>query len=240
MPKAIKKKVTKKSRGKKEEDVKSLLAKVNETAARGGRPLAIMATVVAVVIVAAVGIYFYNQSRESRAVESQYDGYKYYYGLGGSQPVEAQRYALALESFQSAYGLDKTPLSLIYVADSQYAIGKYEDAVSTLKEFNRRFPDEEVFVPLSYYKMALANMRIGDNGAALKNLETLAEYKSGSLKDLALLEAAKLLEAMGRPAEARQKYETIVKNFPQSPFYDEASRKLAEEQKEAKGAKGKK
>lgn len=240
MPKAIKKKVSKKTSRKKEEDVKSLLSKINETAARGGRPLAIIAIAAAVLIVAAVGIYFYNNSRHLRAVEDQYEGYKYYYGLGGGQPVAAQRYALALESFQRAYGLDKTPLSLIYVADSQYAVGKYEDAVSTLKELNRRFPDDEVFVPLSYYKMALANMKIGDNGAALKNLETLAQYKSGSLKDLALMEAARLLESMGKEAEARQNYEAIVKNFPQSPFYEEASRELAAEQKEAKGAKGKK
>lgn len=234
MPKPIKKKAARRPH-KEEQDVKTLLARMNETAQRGGRPLAVGAIALAVLIIAVLGFRFYGSAMEEKAARLQHEGYRLYYGLEESQPAEAARLETALEKFRKAYAARKSPLSLMYVADCQYALGRYGDAVATLKELSRTFPDDPTFTPLSYYKMALASIKAGENEDALRALEVLINYENSALKDLALMEAGRLLEQMGRTDEAMQKYRALVEAFPRSPYFEEASRKAGKE----KGGKAK-
>jgi tetratricopeptide (TPR) repeat protein len=231
MPKPIKKRVAKPAK-RKEQEVKTIVAKIGETAARGGKRLAAVSLLLTVVVVSAFGYYIYQRSLSTRAKGYEYEGYKLYYGLYKGQPmVEAERLQMALESFQKAYMLGKSPYALFYFADCQYALGRYDEAVSLLRELVQKFPDHVEYVPLAYYKMAMASVKKGSPEEALRFLEDLYGYRSDSYKDLALLEAARILEQMGRGDEAREKYATIVRDFPQSPFFEEASQKV-------KGGKG--
>ena len=43
------------------------------------------------------------------------------------------------------------------------------------------------------------------------------------------MESAKLLEKEGKTAEAKKKYDELVKKFPKSPFVEEATVKLGQE-----------
>ena len=69
-------------------------------------------------------------------------------------------------------------------------------------------------------------MKKGDRDTALNLLDTIYHYKTGAFKDLALIESARILESMGKTAESEKKYEEITKNFPESPFLEEARAKL--------------
>ncbi|GAB4387318.1 MAG: hypothetical protein Kow0025_00210 [Thermodesulfovibrionales bacterium] len=237
MPKAIKKKAARRPRTE-EQDVKTLLARMNETAQRGGRPLAMGAIALAVLIIAVLAFRFYGGRMEAKAQRLVHEGYRLYYGLEENQPAEAERLEAALDRFRKAYSARKSPLSLMYVADSQYALGRYGDAVATLKELNRRFPDDPTFAPLSYYKMALAAMKAGDSEGALKALDAMAALKYGALKDMALMEAGRILEKAGRTEEAMGKYKALVEAYPQSPFFEEASRKIGDKAAEGPEKKG--
>lgn len=231
MPKAIKKRASKHA-GRKDKEAKNIVAKIGETAARGGKRLAATALVVAVLVIAVFGYYIYERGLTSRAKGYEYEGYKLYYGLYKGQPmVKAERLKAALQSFQKAYMIRKTPYTLFYFADCQYALGSYDEAISLLRELIQKFPDNAEFVPLAYYKMAMASIKKGDTEGAMRFLEDLYRYPSDSYKDLALLEQARILEQTGRSQEAYEKYATIVRDFPQSPFFDEANQKV-------KGGKG--
>ncbi len=225
MPKAIKKKVAKPA--KPEEGVKSAIHATREFIGERQKIVLSVIAVLVIVLVAAAGFLIYRSHAKDRAVALEYEGYKIYYALHQKQPIKREeQYRKALEKFQKAYETRKSPFSLFYIASCYYSLGKYDDATKTLEELNTRFPDDERFVPLSYYKMANISLRKGDREGALKLLDTIYNYRSGSFKDLALVESARILETMGRKDDSMRKYEELTKNFPASPFVEEAKAKL--------------
>jgi predicted negative regulator of RcsB-dependent stress response len=226
MPKAIKKKVTKPV--KTEEGMLGIISRVREMIAERQKLFFLVVVSCVILCLAVAGFFMYRSNARERAGALEYEGYKLYYGMFQRQPLQKEgRYQAALEKFGKAYELRKGPYSLFYVANCYYEMGKYDEALKALKELNERFPDDERFVPLAYYKMAVINLRKGDREAALKLLNTLSNYKTTSFKDLALIESGRILESMGQTGEAAQKYGEITKNFPSSPFAEEARIKLS-------------
>ena len=226
MPKAIKKKVTKPART--EEGVKDIISHARETIAKRQKLfLSVFLSFVLLCLVVA-GLSMYRSHARGKAESLEYEGYKLYYGMYKKQPLQKEgRYQDALEKFRKAYELKKSPYPLFYIASCYYEMGKYDEALKALRELNERFPDDERFVPLTYYKMAMIQVRKGDQEAALTLLNTLSNYKTSSFKDLALIESGRILESMGKSGEAARKYEEITKNFPGSPFVEEARAKLS-------------
>ena len=96
----------------------------------------------------------------------------------------------------------------------------------TLQDFTRRYPNDGSFTPLAYQKMAVIYMKKGDSNGAKKALDLLLNLKGDVFKDLALLEYAELLEKEGKMEEAREKYDELVKKFPDSPYKDTAKAQL--------------
>jgi predicted negative regulator of RcsB-dependent stress response len=217
MPKAIKKKISKPAG--KEEDVKTIIHHAREAIARRQKSLLplLIGSVAAVILIA--GFFIYRSHMNTKADNLEYEAYQIYYGLHQRQPLpQADQYQKALEKFREAYDARKSAYPLFYVAACYYDMGKYDDALKTLKELNERFPDDERFVPLSTYKMAVITLRKGDRDGALKLLDSLATSRTDTLRDLALAESAKILTSMGKSEEAGRKSEELRKNFPNSPF----------------------
>ena len=226
MPKAIKKKVAKPVKA--EEGMRNIISRVKEVIAEKQKVVLPVVISFVILCLATAGFFMYRSNAKERAEAIEYEGYKLYYGMFQKQPLQQEgRYQAALEKFRKAYELRKSPYSLFYVANCYYDMGKYDEALKALKELNERFPDDERFVPLTYYKMAVINLKKDDREAALKLLNTLSNYKSASFKDLALIESGRILESMGQTGEAARKYEEITKNFPGSPFAEEARTKLS-------------
>lgn len=217
MPKAIKKKPARPA--KKEEDVKNILHVVRESVAGRQKLLLPVFVGAVVVIIAVAGLLIYRSQKNAKAEALQYEAYKIYYGLyQKQQPLQkVESYQKALDKFKEAYETRKSAFSLFYMAHCYYEMGKYDDSLKALNELNKRFPDER-FVPLSYYKMAMISLKKGDGESALKFLDAIINYKTGSFKDLALSESAKILDSMGKTEDAARKYEELKKNFPNSPL----------------------
>jgi len=225
MPKVIKKKTAKPV--KTEEGVTNAFHHTQEFIRERQRVFFPAVIALVVIAVSVAGFLVYRSNMKTQAAALEYEGYKIYYGLYQKQPFQKEdRYQKALEKFRKAYEAHKSPLSLFYISACYNGLGKYDDALKSLKELNERFPDDDKFIPLSYYKMAVITLRKGDREGYLKLLDTLYNYRTRTLKDLALLESAKMLEAMGKKEDAVKKYEEITKNFPESPFVEEAKAKL--------------
>jgi tetratricopeptide (TPR) repeat protein len=225
MPKAIKKKAVKQAKA--EEGVKNVIQDTREFIREKQRILVPAVIAIIVLCIGVAGFSMYRSSVKKEADALEYEGYKLYYGLYQKQPFAKEgHYQEALEKFRKAYEKRQSPLSLFYIANCLYSLGKFDDALKSLKELNERYPDDESFVPLSYYKMAVINVRKGDREAALKLLDTLYNHRAGTFKDFALVESARLLDKMGKKEESVKKYEELAKNFPESPFADEAKSKL--------------
>ncbi len=227
MPKVIKRKVSKPAKA--EEGVQHVLNDTREFIRKKQKVLFPIVVAVIVLFLGVAGFFVYRSNTQKEASALEYEGYKLYYGLYQKQPfAKEDLYQKALEKFRKAYEKKKSPLSLLYIASCFYDLGKFDDALKALKELNERFPDDERFVPLSYYKMAVINLKKGDKETALKLLDTLYDYRAGSFKDLALMESARILDTMGKKDDSVKKYEELTKDFPNSPFIDEAKAKLQE------------
>jgi len=221
MPKAIKKKV--KRTVKAEEGLKGIVQGTREFVSERQRLILPILAILIISAIAAAGLFIYKSNVNKKAEAIEYEAYRIYYGLDRNQPPgKEDRYQRALERFREAYEKRRSPFSLFYIASCYYDMGRYDDSLKTLKELNERFPDDERFVPLSYYKMAMISVRKGDKETALKLLDTIYNYRTGSFKDLALMESARILNSMGKTDEALKRYEDLVKNFPGSPFLAEA------------------
>lgn len=226
MPKAIKKRTAKKT--KSEEEIKTIVRSTRDYISEKRKILLPSIVIVSALILIVGGILIYRSTQIKRANALEYDAYKTYHGLYQKQLADqSTRYQQALDKFKKAYSIRKSPYSLFYMASCYDALGKFEEASRALKELNEIFQDDESFVPLSYYKMAMISLRKGDKESALKSLETLYNYKTGSFKDLALIESARILETMDKKEDSLKRYEELTRNFPNSPFVEEAKAKLS-------------
>jgi tetratricopeptide (TPR) repeat protein len=221
MPRPIKKTIKKPAII--EEDIGTIVERLRETAQRRQRQIVTVAVVFVATVAAVVGMFLYKANVRDEVMRLEYEGYKHYVGLYQEVPVpEKERIEKALVSFRKAYEMGESPFSLYYIANCQYALGRYDEAITSLRELNQEFPDDERFVPLSYYKMAMAAMMAGNSEEALKSLRVLANYRTDSFKDLALMESARILEQTDRSEEALKMYEAVAKGFPESVFVEEA------------------
>lgn len=228
MPKAIKKKIPKKSADA-EAEVKDRLSTLKETIKQRQKSVLRYGALILAVIIAVSGFLFYDHYSRKKAAILAYEAYKSYYNLYQKQPVtRVDQYTKALDLFKRSYDMRKSPTALLYIADCYYELGRYDEALKTLKDFTQRYSDEDRLIPLAYEKMSMVYVKKGDTKEAMKLLETLLNLKGDIYKDFALIEYAKLLEKEGRTEEAKKKYKELTEKFPNSPFKAEAEAKLSE------------
>ena len=228
MPKAIKKRTSKKIAGT-EEDVRDRLVGLKDTLQERKKTVLKYGVIVLVALIAIAGFLFYDYSSKKKARTLAYEAYKVYENLYQAQPLSREeRYRKALDIFKKSYDARKSPTVLLYIAGCYYELGNYDEAIKTLKDFTQRYSNEDKLVPLAYEKLAMVYEKKGDNKEAMKALEALYNLKGYIYKDLALIESARLLEREGKTDEAMKKYNELSEKFPNSPFIDEAKTKLGQ------------
>ncbi|MBE0425041.1 MAG: tetratricopeptide repeat protein [Nitrospirae bacterium] len=228
MPKAIKKKVTKKDIAT-EEDVREKLTTLKDTIRQRQKTVLMYVAGILVVLVAISGFLLYSYNLQKKAKIFEYEAYKIFYNIDDKKYEDRQeQYREALDKFKKAYDTKKSPISLFYIAACYYELGSHDDALGTLKDFTRRYAKEERLLPLAYQKMAMVHIKKGNAEEAMKTLDALFNLEGDIYKDFALMEYGRLLEKAGKPDEAKKKYKELTTRFPASPFFDEANAKLSE------------
>ena len=228
MPKAIKKRVKKKAATTETEvkekffDIKDVFMQKQKTVFAYG-----MLVLTVVLVIAAVLFYNYTSNQKSRKLE--YEAYKIYYNMYQNAALpEEEQFRKALELFQQAYDKKKSPRLLLYIASSHYELGEYDDALKILNDFVKRYADKEDMLPLAYSKIAMIQIKTGNQEEALKTFDTMYNSNAAIDKDLALIESARILEKEGKKEEAEAKYRELTEKFPGSPFFPEAKSRLGE------------
>ncbi|NOZ25015.1 MAG: tetratricopeptide repeat protein [Nitrospirae bacterium] len=235
MPKPIKKRIQKKSIS--EREVMTLYEKLVDYYLENKKTVYTWIAVAVLFIAVVSGIAYYNRTLAEQAESLQYEGYKLYHGLyqNDDKKTDEETLRAALEKFRAAYDKKSSPITLLYIANTQFALGQYEEARKTLNEFIEKYPRNEELLPLAYYKLATVQIEEGKREEALKTLDSLYSLKTSPfLKDVALNESARLLEEMGKKEEALKRYEKIVEDHPTSPYYQDALAKVKEGEKAKK------
>jgi predicted negative regulator of RcsB-dependent stress response len=228
MPKAIKKRVKKKNIDA-TADVASRLSDIKDTLREKQKTFLTYVIAAVVIVLAVAGTFLYRYSTNEKARQREYEGYKMYYGEYAKIPLSGQeRYQKALDLFRQAYGVRKSARALLYIANCYYELGRYDEALATLSDFIKAYPDDKDLLPLAYEKLATVQLKKGNTQEALKTLDTLYRLPGSVYKDTALFESAGILESAGRKEEALSKYKEIVEKFKDSPFYEDAKAKSAD------------
>lgn len=228
MPKAIKKRAPKKTVGT-EPEVKDKLASLRDTIKEQQKTVLTYGAIILVMIVGIASFLLYDYTSQKKAKRLEHEAYKIYHNEYQKGPVNREgQYKKALDIFKKTYDTRKSPIVLFYIASCYYELGRYDDALKTLKDFTQRYSNEDRFIPLAYQKMAMVYVKKGDINEAMKTLDTLYNLKGDIYKDFALMEYGRLLEKAGKPEEANKKYKELTTRFPDSLFSDEAKAKLSE------------
>jgi|WetSurSiteA1Bulk_404760.scaffolds.fasta_scaffold13925_2 predicted negative regulator of RcsB-dependent stress response len=226
MPKAIKKRITKKT-STTEEEVQDKLSGLKVTMRERRKTVFQYGAIVLIVILAAASFFIYTSYAQKKSQELSYEGYKTFYNIPKTPMSKEEQYQKALDMFQKSYNTKKSPVSLFYIAACYYELGRYDDALKSLKDFTGQYSSDAQFIPLAYQKMSTIYVKKGDMKEAKKTLDTLYNFKGDIYKDFALIEYARLLEKEGKGDEAKKKYEELSTKYPNSPFIDEAKTKLS-------------
>jgi predicted negative regulator of RcsB-dependent stress response len=225
MPKQIKKRLPQKTADT-EADVKDKLTTFMENIKDRQKRLATYGVVVLVIIISIVGFFIYSYSLQQTAKQLEYDAYNIYYNEYQQSPLtEQERYEKALTLFTKSYETKKSPRALLYRASCYYELGRYDDALETLKDFTNRYSNEHTMIPLAYVKIAQVYQQKGETDEALRTLDAFSHFKSTMYKDFALMESGRILEKEGKLEEAKNKFNEITTRFPNSPFFEEAKAK---------------
>ncbi|MFO0751991.1 MAG: tetratricopeptide repeat protein [Thermodesulfovibrionales bacterium] len=225
MPKVIKRRPG--GKGRHEEILSESVGDLRERLRERQKTLTYALLAFGAVVLLVVAFMVYTRATASKAADLQAEGYRIFFGEASTRfATPADRYKSALEKFQKAYATKKSPVALLYIADSYYELGNYDEAIRTLKDLTSRYSDPRI-VSLATYKLASAYTKKGDTAAALATLTALADKKDSPLRDLALLESGRVLEAAGKKEEAKAKYKALIDTFPQSPLVPEAKARMA-------------
>ena len=231
MPKAIKKRKTKKTEPK-EEKVKGAIERSLDALKKKKRNLIIVLLVLGTAAVAVISFMIYSSSTTKKAYSFERDAFKYYYNI---DLTDEERLTKSLELFQKSIEVKPTAIPQFYIGNCYFNLGDYDNAVKAYNEVIDEYKNNDSLLPLVYQKLASAYVKNGKNNEAIKTLNALAQFKNGIFKDTALILMARLYERTGKTEGAMEKYKELVKDFPFSLWTDEAMKKIGvEETKENK------
>jgi|MudIll2142460700_1097286.scaffolds.fasta_scaffold357459_2 predicted negative regulator of RcsB-dependent stress response len=226
MPRAIKKRLDKTEDA--EPDLRETVVDLRERLGERQRYLIYGLVAFIIVTASAVGFLVYQSSTKDRALQLAAEADQVLYGTSGVQPAApAEKYKKALDLYRESYSARKNAAVLLSVANAQYSLGNYDEALTSLKELLERFPDSPL-TALAYFKTAMTYEKKKDLANAVGTLKNLSSIKNGSLQDLALLETGRILEQQGKAEEAKSSYRDLVNRFPQSPLLAQAKARLGE------------
>ncbi|MBI4844826.1 MAG: tetratricopeptide repeat protein [Nitrospirae bacterium] len=241
MPKAIKKKVAKKSSAN-ESDMKNIASKAldysSELYARRKREMITAGSVAGLAALAIIIFMIYSSSVEQKARNLEADADNIYYS-GRSSDIpgfsESDRLKKAKELYVSSVDVKATPSALYSLGNTYFNLGEYDNALREYRRFAEKFSHDEI-LPLVLQKMSSAYLKTGKKDEALKSLADLASINKGVFKDTALVLEARLYSAAGDNPSSIAKYEELVKEYPASVWAQEAVAKTAPKDKAEEGA----
>jgi len=216
MPKPIKKRPVK--AGQQKEDVQEVLSRIAEQAGERKKQLAMAGIALLVVVLVSAGAYLFNKNANQRALLLESDAYMLFKGNYGTESERTEGLEKALADFRDANATRPTAFRKYYIAETLFELGRYEDCLKALDEFDAEYSSNMRFLPVARLKRAMVQRRMGNSEAALATLQEFNFISSRNLKDYAIIETAELLETMGRDNDAQQYYSQILREYPESRF----------------------
>ncbi len=185
---------------------------------------------VAMVVMAAVligGGVWYVQRQAGEAAELTRQAMKLY----GDRPVDNP--GKADENLKKAIGLYRqvvehyprspaAPVALYHLGNALVQTNDLAGGIGAYTTFANQYGANKPFLGLVYQRLALAQWLNGDREQAIKTFSAALAVPGLLNKDQILFELGRLEEALSRPEAAVARYQELTKDYPSSPFANEA------------------
>ena len=145
-------------------------------------------------------------------------------------PTERDRAQAALEKFKAAAdaypSTDAGLFARYQEAATQMSVGNPGEAVKAYQQVVDRAGDR-IYGQMARLGIAEAHARGGQYEQAINTFKELAQRKDGELPiDGILMQLGRTYVEAGKAPEARQTFNRLIEEFPDSPFSQEARREL--------------
>lgn len=226
MPKTIKKRISKKTVPD-ETEAKTAAIQAWDFINERKKQLLLILSSLGVVAVLSIAFVLYTSSLNKKAYSFEMEAYKYYYDVQPNDSLTIEKkWKKALEFYKKSVEVKVTPTAQFYLGNCYYNLGDYNNAIKEYNIFIDKFTNEKEILSLVYQKLASAYLKTNRNDKAVETLGALAQLKSGSFKDTALVLEARHYETIGESEKALEKYKELAMGFPTSLWSAEAKAKI--------------
>jgi outer membrane protein assembly factor BamD (BamD/ComL family) len=114
-----------------------------------------------------------------------------------------------------------------HLASALSALGKQKDAISQYDDVIRRAGADSLYGRMAQLGKANAQQQNGDLDGAIASWQALQAKKDANIPpDAILMQIARAYESKGNTAKAREAFNDIVTNYPDSPYVMDARKEL--------------
>ena len=113
--------------------------------------------------------------------------------------------------------------SLFFLGNTLMEQNDLNGAIETYQQFIEQYPDDEILLGIVYQRLGYAHLLNGNQGRAYAAFSAVLDLPRAINKDQVLYEFAKLKEAEEKTEEALVHYKQLMAQYPNSPFFNEAS-----------------
>ncbi len=219
------KKLTRKEIVQKDE-ITSILESVTTYVVKHGKLIAIAVGVVVVGIAVVVVLNLTAANREAAAQNALAEVIRIYSTITEETTDEQRFQATLVEAARVEADHPDQPAAQIaryYAGLSHDGLGNSSEAIGILTELGES--GDEMVSQVARFALAETHKKQGDLESAIEAYQALAD-SGGYSQSAVLYELGRLYEAKSMPDEARGYYQSLVGEYPNSPFREDADRAL--------------
>lgn len=198
------------------------------------KKIGICVAVVLVVVFAAIGFNYYNESRNNKAAEALFPCEQQFLNGNYEKALDGDgQEVIGLVEVAKKYGRTKSGnVAKLYAGLAYAKLGKFEDAEKYLSDFNVK--NDEMVSPAAIGALGNVYAELGQNDKAVETLKKAAKKADNAvLSPIFLVQAGEILESQGKTDEALKLYEEVRNNYRGSQLGSEID-KYIERAKSAK------
>ncbi len=195
------------------------------------RPLLVGFSLVVLAAGIVGGVLWYDAQTASKAQELEREATLHYLNRPSDDPKKAdtnlkEAIALYKQVVEEYPRTPSAPLALFSLGNAYLQANDVDAAIDAYKRFILMYGNNAPLLGLVHQKLGYAYQLKGDRDQAAKAFSAILEIPGSLNRDHALFELARLEEAQSRPEGALAHYQELTKNYPNSPFANEAAIRL--------------
>lgn len=213
-----KKKVSRKELLKSQDEFITFFQRIVEFSLRYQKQLITTGVVILVLLVGTVGFKFYTDLQAKRALNAYAEVISQIRSMEIGSDEDLQNVAAAFEKFREKYPRSPSARqALIQLGSIYFQLKRYEEAKKTYQSLlDTLRHKEENLRPFLLDSLAYVYEAEGNSKDAAAKWEELVRLPGSSLKEQAYLNLGRIYEADHKPNKAREAYQRLIDNFPDS------------------------